>query len=99
MNRGFSTVHPENTQHFKFSAGLVHITGKKATQIAHDALTVFKRYSITPEDLFRHVNDMTPSALAGRLIVGSNDSGTCGMHKCELITKHTGGQVTRRKKK
>ena len=37
---------------------------------------------------------MTASALlTGCLIVGCNDPGTCGMHKCELIKKHTKGQV------
>ena len=37
---------------------------------------------------------MTASALlTGCLIVGCNDPGTCGMHKCELIKKHTMGQV------
>ena len=35
----------------------------------------------------------------GHLIVGCNDPGTCGMHKCELITKHAMGQVTRKHNK
>ena len=29
------------------SVGLVHITGKKAAKIAHDTLTVLKRYGFT----------------------------------------------------
>ena len=49
------------------------------------------------QDLFRSINDTTaPALLAGRLIVGSNDPGTCGMHKCELITKHAMGKVARK---
>ena len=58
---------------------------------------MLKMYSTTQQDLFRPVNDTTASALLmGRLIVGCNDSGTCGMHMCELITKHAMGQVTRK---
>ena len=45
-------IHPETFQLFKLSARLVHITGKKATQIDHNTLTVLKRYGITQEDLF-----------------------------------------------
>ena len=42
---------------------------------------------------------MTVSALlAGRLIVGCKDSGTCGKHKRALITKWATGQVMRKKK-
>ena len=64
-------IHPETFDHSKVSAGLVHITGKKATDIAHDTLTVLKRFGITQEDLFRPVNDTMASALlVGRLIVG-----------------------------
>ena len=74
-------IHPETFEHFKVSAGLVHISGKKATYIVHDTLTVLKRYSSMQEDLFRPVNDTTASAiLVGRLIVGCNDPGTCGIH-------------------
>ena len=93
-------IHPETFQHFEVSAGLVHITGKKASEIAHDTLTLLKRYGITQQDLFMAVNGTTASALlAGRLIVCFKDSGTCGMHKCELNTKLTTGQVVRKKKK
>ena len=43
------------------------------------------------------MSETTVSAqLPGRLIVGCNDPGTCEMHKCELITKHVMGQVTRK---
>ena len=34
-------------------AGLVHITGKKAADIAHDSCNVLKVYSITQQDSFR----------------------------------------------
>ena len=64
-------IHPETCEHFKVSAGLVHITSKKATNIAHDTLSVLNRYGVMQQDLFRHVNDTTVSTLlAGRLIVG-----------------------------
>ena len=85
-------IHLERFELFKVSAGLVHITGKKAADIAHNTLNVLKMCSITQQELFRPVNDTTASALLmGRLIVGCNDPGTCGMHKCELITKHAMG--------
>ena len=90
-------IHPETFEFFKVSAGLVHITGKKAVDITHDTLNVLKMYSITQQDLFRPVNDTTALVLLmGCLIVGCNDPGTCGMHKGELITKHAMGQVTRK---
>ena len=90
-------IHLETFEYVKVSADLVLITGEKATDIVHDTLTVLKRYSSTQEDLFRPVNDTMASALlAVRLIVGYDDPGTCGMHKCELITKHVTGQVARR---
>ena len=90
-------IHLETFEFFKVSASLVHITGKKAADIAHNTLNVLKVYIITQQDLFRPVNDTTASALlAGRLIVGCNDPGTCGMHKCESITKHAMEQVTRK---
>ena len=64
-------IHPETFQHFKVPVGLVHITGKKAGEIAHDTFPLLKRHGITQQDIFRPVNDTTPSALlAGRLIVG-----------------------------
>ena len=64
-------IHPETFEHFKVSAGLVHITSKKATNIAHDTLSVLNRYGVMQQDLFRYVNDTTVSTLlAGRLIVG-----------------------------
>ena len=54
-------------------------------------------YRITQQDSFSPANDTTVTALlAGRLIVGCNDPGTCGMHKCELIMKHAMGQLTRK---
>ena len=78
-------------------AGLVHITGKKAADIANDSCNVLKVYSIAQQDSFRLINDTTALVLlAGRLKVGCNDPGTCGMHKCELITIHAMGQVTRK---
>ena len=76
-------IHPEMFEFFKASAGLVHITGKKAVDIACDTLNVLKMYSITQQDLFRPVNGTAASALpTGHLIVGCNDPGTCVMHKC-----------------
>ena len=39
---------------------------------------------------------MTPPLAAGRFIVGTKDSGGCGMHEAELIIKHATGQVVRR---
>ena len=73
-------IHPETFDFFKVSVGLVHITGKKAADIAHDSLNVLKMYSITQQDLFRPVNDTTALALLmGCLIAGCNDPGTCGM--------------------
>ena len=93
-------IHLEMFEFFKVSAGLVHITGKKAADIANDTLNVLKMYSITQQDLFRPVNDKTAlTLLVGRLIVGCNDPGTCGMHKCELIPKHAMGQVARKHNK
>ena len=90
-------IHPEMFKISKVSAGLVHITGKKAVDIAHDALNVLKMQSITQQDLFRQVNDTTTLALLlGCLSVGCNDPGTCGMHKYELVTKHAMGQETRK---
>ena len=56
-------IHPETLEIFKVSVGLVHITGKKAVNIAHDTLNVLKMYSITQQDSFRPVNDTTASAL------------------------------------
>ena len=75
-------IHLETFEFFKLSAGLVLITGKKSVDIAHNTLNVLKMYSITQQDLFRPINDITVLALlAGRLIVGWNDPDTCGMHK------------------
>ena len=74
---------------FKVSAGLVHITGKKAAENEHDTLNVLKMYSIIQQDLFRPIHNTTASALlTGRLVVGCNDPGTSGMHKCELTEFH-----------
>ena len=57
-------------------------------------------YSITQQDLFRPINNTTALALLmGRLIAGCNDLGTCGMHKCELITKHAMEHITRKQNK
>ena len=73
-------IHPETFDHFKVSAGLVHITGKKAMDIAHDTLT---RFGITQEDLFRCVNDTKASALlAGRLIVAT----TLALVQCTSVS-------------
>ena len=87
-------IFPETFEFFKVSAGFVHITGKKAANIAHDTECV-EMYNIAQQNLFRPINDITASdLLMGRLFVGCKDPGTSGMHKCELITKQTMGQVT-----
>ena len=78
-------IHPEMFKHFKVSAGLAHITAKKATDIAHDTLTILKRYGIKQEDLFRPVN-----------VCCTGRKADCWMHKCELITKHAMSQPTRK---
>ena len=70
-------IHPETFDR------LVHITGKKAMDIAHDTLTVWKRFGITQEDLFRCVNDTKASALlAGRLIVAT----TLALVQCTSVS-------------
>ena len=89
-------IHPHTFDHFKLSAGLVHIKGKRAVEVAQETLRVLSRIGVTQADLYRPVNDTTNSALlAGRLIVGCDDSGTCGMHVVELILKHGTGQIIR----
>ena len=40
-------IHPERFEFFKVSAGLVHMTGKKAAGIAHDTLNELNMCSIT----------------------------------------------------
>ena len=40
-------IHLETFKFFKVSAGLFHITGKKAADIAHNTLNVMKLYCIT----------------------------------------------------
>ena len=57
-------------------------------------ITILKRDGITKEGLLLSASDMTASALlGGKLNVGCKGSGTCGMHKCELITQHATGQA------
>ena len=93
-------IHPATMAFFKVSAGLVHSSGKKSDQICADTEAILSLYNISKRDLYRPVNDTTNAALkAGRLIVGCKDSGTCGMHKCELILKHATGQLVRKKNK
>ena len=43
-------IHLEMFEHLKVSAGLVHMTGKKTTDIVHHTLTILKRYGFAQED-------------------------------------------------
>lgn len=90
-------TYPISYKIFKVSLGLCSTKGKGAETVAAETIRILHKFGIYQTDLYRPVNDTTNSALkAGRLIVGSDKSGSCGMHQCELITKHATGQAVRR---
>jgi len=81
---------------YKLPIGLVPSDGKDSKTTAEQTLSILKTYGIEKNWLFRGINDNTASAVKStKLLMSSDETGYCLMHKVELCIKHSLGLLKR----